>query len=172
MAGPGEIVEKFLAAYYGGDAAAARPYLADDFMFTGPAATFSSADAFLRTVLHVARSVQTVVTRKIFVDGSDVALFHDLVLADGAGATPVAAWFHLEGERIASLRMILDTGQFIAGQRTASADTAVDPVCGMTVAKTSAAAVRDHAGTTYYFCNAGCAAAFEQEPEHYLTHSH
>jgi xanthine dehydrogenase accessory factor len=39
--------------------------------------------------------------------------------------------------------------------------TAVDPVCGMTVAIADAAHVLDHQGTTYYFCGAGCLRKFE-----------
>lgn len=169
MADPKMIVERFVAAYYGGDRPTARRYLADDLSFAGPAATFSTADDFLRASAHVARGVQAVTTRKLFVDGPDVCLFHDLVLDHGAAAAPVAAWYHLEGDKIASIQMILDTGPFMAGKRPNPADTAVDPVCGMTVAKATAAAVRDHAGTTYYFCAAGCAAAFEREPEQYLA---
>ena len=44
-----------------------------------------------------------------------------------------------------------------------------DPVCGMTVDPARAAAEADHAGTTYYFCCAGCAAKFRAEPEKYLV---
>ena len=44
-----------------------------------------------------------------------------------------------------------------------------DPVCGMTVDPARAAATTEHAGTTYYFCSAGCAAKFRAEPEKYLA---
>jgi Cu+-exporting ATPase len=47
--------------------------------------------------------------------------------------------------------------------------TAVDPVCGMTVTPDSAAASREHDGTTYYFCSTHCAAAFDAEPQRYTT---
>jgi YHS domain-containing protein len=49
-----------------------------------------------------------------------------------------------------------------------SADTAIDPVCGMTVVKANAKATFDHMGTTYYFCSTGCKEAFAKEPEKYL----
>lgn len=49
-----------------------------------------------------------------------------------------------------------------------SGDTAVDPVCGMTVAKATAKATYDYKGTTYYFCNTGCKEAFAKDPEKYL----
>jgi len=49
-----------------------------------------------------------------------------------------------------------------------SADSAVDPVCGMTVVKANAKGTFDYKGTTYYFCSTGCKEAFAKEPEKYL----
>lgn len=46
---------------------------------------------------------------------------------------------------------------------------AKDPVCGMSVDPAAAAATREYNGTTYYFCNPGCAAKFEQNPTQYLA---
>ncbi len=48
------------------------------------------------------------------------------------------------------------------------ARTETDPVCGMSVDVRSARFVSMHGGTRYYFCNAGCMAAFEANPERYL----
>ena len=41
--------------------------------------------------------------------------------------------------------------------------TAVDPICGMTVAAVAATPSIEHAGETVYFCGAGCKAAFEMQ---------
>ena len=46
---------------------------------------------------------------------------------------------------------------------------AIDPVCGMTVTTDAAHRPFEHAGTTYYFCCAGCRAAFEKDPAAHLT---
>src|SRR5712692_1587736 len=43
-----------------------------------------------------------------------------------------------------------------------------DPVCGMTVDPATAKASAEHAGTTYYFCCAGCAQKFRATPDQYL----
>src|SRR5258708_6945950 len=43
-----------------------------------------------------------------------------------------------------------------------------DRVCGMTVDPATAKASVDHAGTTYYFCCAGCAQKFRADPDQYL----
>ena len=45
-----------------------------------------------------------------------------------------------------------------------------DPVCGMTVDPVQRAPAKaDHAGKTYYFCCASCAAKFRLDPEKYLS---
>ena len=49
-----------------------------------------------------------------------------------------------------------------------SGDTAIDPVCGMTVVKANAKATYDYKGTTYYFCSTGCKEAFAKDPEKYF----
>jgi YHS domain-containing protein len=66
---------------------------------------------------------------------------------------------------MAALAVILVIG-VVAQQK--SSDTAIDPVCGMTVVKATAKATYEYKGTTYYFCNPGCKDAFAKEPEKYL----
>ncbi len=46
---------------------------------------------------------------------------------------------------------------------------AKDPVCGMTVDEKNAAATTEYKGKTYYFCAPGCKAAFDRDPEKYLS---
>ena len=43
-----------------------------------------------------------------------------------------------------------------------------DPVCGMEVEETKAAATSVYQGTTYYFCAQACKRAFEKAPEKYV----
>lgn len=45
---------------------------------------------------------------------------------------------------------------------------AIDPVCGMEVEESKAAATYEYQGKTYYFCAPGCKASFEKDPEKYL----
>jgi xanthine dehydrogenase accessory factor len=49
----------------------------------------------------------------------------------------------------------------------AVAETATDPVCGMTVAAIPASLHLEHAGRTWYFCGAGCRQAFADDPGRY-----
>lgn len=46
--------------------------------------------------------------------------------------------------------------------------TAVDPVCGMTVDPARAAGSATHQGRTYHFCSRSCLGKFEADPERYL----
>ena len=48
-------------------------------------------------------------------------------------------------------------------------NSAIDPVCGMTVDPGRAAGHVEREGTTYYFCSKGCVAKFSADPEHYLA---
>jgi YHS domain-containing protein len=43
-----------------------------------------------------------------------------------------------------------------------------DPVCGMEVDETKAAATSAYQGNTYYFCAQACKKAFEKAPDKYL----
>ncbi|MFO0774687.1 MAG: heavy metal translocating P-type ATPase [Nitrospiraceae bacterium] len=46
--------------------------------------------------------------------------------------------------------------------------TATDPVCGMMVYQSTAAATHVHDGTSYYFCCTGCQTRFKADPDRYL----
>jgi xanthine dehydrogenase accessory factor len=48
-------------------------------------------------------------------------------------------------------------------------ETAVDPVCGMTVEIATAADHFEHEGVTYWFCATGCRRRFERDPASYLV---
>jgi YHS domain-containing protein len=161
MSNPKAIVERYIGALYGGDAGAARQCLADDVSFQGPAAKFSGADAYMRASAHAVRAVKRIETQKVFVDDSDVAVFYDMHLDHPQRSIAIADWYHLEGNKIASIRTILDTAPFT---RPVLGDSAIDPVCGMTVGTASAAAERTFGGQTYYFCSTGCAETFDREP--------
>lgn len=47
-------------------------------------------------------------------------------------------------------------------------ETAIDPVCGMTVTADENSRPFEYQGTTYYFCAPGCRAAFEKDPESFI----
>jgi xanthine dehydrogenase accessory factor len=51
----------------------------------------------------------------------------------------------------------------------AAEETALDPVCGMTVVIARARHVAEHAGRTWYFCNARCRERFLATPERWAA---
>lgn len=50
-----------------------------------------------------------------------------------------------------------------------SPETAIDPVCGMTVPVAGAAHTYDYEGRTYYFCCGGCRNRFSRNPANFLA---
>jgi Cu+-exporting ATPase len=59
----------------------------------------------------------------------------------------------------------------VGGRQSAIAQSAVDPICGMTVEIATAKYTHVHENTTYYFCCAGCKAEFIKSPTQYLAKS-
>ncbi len=53
------------------------------------------------------------------------------------------------------------------GPTVAAAPTAIDPVCGMTVAAVPASLRLEHDDRTWYFCGPGCQQAFADNPQRY-----
>lgn len=55
-------------------------------------------------------------------------------------------WYRLDGERIVSIQTLFDTGPFRPPTGVSSQETAIAPVCKMTVVKAGAAATRQLKG--------------------------
>ncbi|MBI5196031.1 MAG: YHS domain-containing protein [Nitrospirae bacterium] len=62
-------------------------------------------------------------------------------------------------------------GEWTSGNSQKKADTALDPVCGMSVSLDKAAATSKYKDMTYYFCSVKCRERFDKEPEKYLQDS-
>ncbi len=61
------------------------------------------------------------------------------------------------------------------GAAAAGPDSAIDPVCGMTVDIVSATArdlMTEHDGIAYYFCGKGCKLEFGDDPGRFLDPSY
>ena len=106
---------------------------------------------------------------KLFTSGSEVAAFYVLHLDHRVGQIRVAERFFVEGDRIASSILLMDTAPFLARHAAAPPDTAIDPVSHVEVDKATPAATRTHQGVSYYFCSTGCTEAFLKAPEQYLA---
>lgn len=156
-----------MRAFYGGDTESARSFLRDDVRFTGPAASFTSADDYLSTSAHVASMVRKLEIQRIFVDDGDVCVFSTLETQALGEPILVADWYHLHGDRIGSIQTIFDTAPFATRSVEPSREAAVDPVCHMQVSTGSF--TRTWSDVTYVFCSEGCARAFETNPGRYVA---
>jgi YHS domain-containing protein len=161
------LAERYRAAYYRGDFEALRALLADDFVFAGPTATYHGVDDFQKASDHV-RIVKSVETEIVFCGSNEVCAILTLLVDHKVRRFPLVEWYRFDGDRIASIQTIFDTGPFV---RTSieDADTAIDPVCHMSVNKNAPVATREHGGRTYYFCSEGCGIAFHEDPHRYLV---
>ena len=65
-------------------------------------------------------------------------------------------------------RLDVDGAQAVETTDTESA-TAIDPVCGMTVAAVPASLHVEHKGDTVYFCGSGCELAFTADPDEFAA---
>ncbi len=162
------LAERYRAAYYGGDFESLRGLLSDDFTFAGPAASYRGIETYLKASDHVARMVKSVESERVFAAGNEVCAILTLVLDHKVERLQTAEWYRFEGDRIASIQTIFDTGPFVRSSAE-GARTAIDPVCRMSVDKNAPAATRAHGGKAYCFCSEGCAIAFQQDPRKYIA---
>jgi len=107
-----EIVQSYGAAWGRGDFAAARKLLHDDLSFQGPLDTFHRADDYLAAIQKLGAIVKGMRHQKTIVEGNDAAVFYTLDTVLGASA--VAEWYTVRGDRIASIRTYFDARPFAA----------------------------------------------------------
>src|ERR1700674_4353537 len=57
-----------------------------------------------------------------------------------------------------------DNQEHVHADKVNAAERAIDPVCGMTVDKQTAAGSFEHDGKTYFFCSVHCLEVFRKDP--------
>ena len=62
----------------------------------------------------------------------------------------------------------MEMGMHMHHATPADGETAIDPVCGMTVAVNADAITREYEGKSYYFCGEHCATNFMKAPQVFL----
>ena len=113
-ADPLAVVEAFFAAQERFDFERARELLADHgFSFRSPIMCFDSADHLIQYTAHSSGIIQSVETRKVFVDGADVCHFltYRIQISEKL-AVDVAHWAHVEDGRIQRIEAIFDASLY------------------------------------------------------------
>lgn len=108
------IVRAYTQALGKGDFASARECLHDRFSFRGPFDSFDKPEPYLEALKKLHTMVQRVDMKKFFVDGRDVCMLYDLVTNTPAGTSFVAEWLQVQGDKIASIRVVFDARPFAA----------------------------------------------------------
>jgi ketosteroid isomerase-like protein len=110
---PKQLAETYFRAWQDRDAAALLGILDDDATFRGPLGTADDADSCVAGLLGMAQVLDRVEVRAMVADGDDVITFFDLhtTVADPA---PTANWMHVEGGRIAAIRVTFDPRGILA----------------------------------------------------------
>jgi len=111
---PLTVVQEFQHAIGAGNLAEARKLLHDKISFWGPIDTFDTPEPYLESLKKLHPIVKRIDMHKIFADGDDVCLFYDMVTNTAAGTALIAEWFHVEGQKIASIRVVFDARPFAA----------------------------------------------------------
>lgn len=93
------------------------------------------------------------------------------VVISGHDGWSQVGWMPLspEGEAVAqAATMVASLRRFFQPLEEVQ-NMVIDPVCGMEIDESAAAATYVYNGETYYFCAPGCKQAFEQAPEKFLV---
>lgn len=97
------IVISCITALNAEDFKTARKYVSDNFSFVGVLGSREGAEAYFNDMEKMKLKYDV---KKTFVDGNDVCLLYDLAISGikifGCG------WYHLEGDKINSLRVVFD----------------------------------------------------------------
>lgn len=88
---------------------------------------------------------------------------------DIGAQTPQEIAVAILAEIVQHRRTVAPMWHSIEPESRATPETALDPVCGMTVEITPSTPTAEYEGQTYYFCCTGCRRTFERTPEEHLT---
>jgi hypothetical protein len=96
-----------LTSWSSGDFETTRSLLSEDVASEGPLGKTSGADAYISGAAQMAGSVSGVAVKRSLVEGDDVCLFYDLLLAS-AGSLPTVGWYHFSDDKIDEVRAYFD----------------------------------------------------------------
>jgi hypothetical protein len=110
-----EIIMEYIQAAERRDFKSARTYLKDDVSYVSPINSFNRADAYLKYFesLHLPKFD----IKKIFSDGDDVCVLHETTLTTPLLTSFASVWFHVDGGKIGSIKVLFDPRPFVRPER-------------------------------------------------------
>jgi len=114
------VVEGYFAAWTANNVDAAYALLADDLAFSGPTASYPSAEAFRPALAGFAAMTKAARIIDLVVEGERAALLYDCDLPPPVGTLKIASFFHVENGRIRTYDTQFDATelrQLLARQR-------------------------------------------------------
>jgi hypothetical protein len=109
---PKETVVGYQKALGSADWKSARGFLKDGMKFKGPLAQYDTPEPYLEDLKRLHSIVKGVEMRKVFSDGDDVCLLYDMETNTPAGTAFICEWYHVEGDKIGSIRVVFDATPF------------------------------------------------------------
>lgn len=107
-----EIVLGYFDAWTTKDTNAAYAFLADDLVFSGPTASYTTAEQFRPGLIAFAAMTKRAQIIKLLVEGNWAAMFYDCELVSPIGTIKIASFFRVEGGKIKQYETIFDTSTF------------------------------------------------------------
>jgi ketosteroid isomerase-like protein len=106
------VVERYFAAWTRNDVEAAYACLADDLVFVGPSARFTSRSEFKPGLVGFAALTRSAAISSLIVDGDRAAMLYDCELAPPAGPTRIASFFRVTDGKISWYETCFDPAGF------------------------------------------------------------
>ena len=113
-----EIVMEFLTACERKDFKSARAYLSDNVSYVGPTGmgSFDKAEPYLKYLEHLELPKSEI--KKVFVDGDDVCVLHELNFDTLPAPMFVCTWYRANGGKISSIKVVFDPRPYLEEQRS------------------------------------------------------
>lgn len=113
---PTALVNEYLNAFYSGDFATARKFVADDYRFKGPFVEAVNKDQYFASAAGLEPVVKGHKLLQQWEHGAEVCSIYDVCLLTpaGEGAITMSEWHTANGAQLQSSRLVLDTASFRA----------------------------------------------------------
>jgi hypothetical protein len=98
------------------DFKSARSYVSDNVSYVGPTGSFDRAEPYFKYFEHLDLPKSDI--KRVFVDGDDVCVLHELNFDKLPEPMFVCTWCHVADGKISSIRVVYDPRPYIEMQRS------------------------------------------------------